>query len=410
MGVIKMNEKNDDGGMKKAGKAAFLFVLFFGIVSLFSDMTHEGARSITGQFLAGLGASAVTVGVVAGFGEFIGYALRFFSGRFSDRTRRYWLVMGTGYTINLLSVPLLALAGRWEIAAFLMILERAGRAIRNPARDAMLSHATKEMGRGFGFGLHEAFDQIGATAGPLLVAAVFAFTGSFRPAFAVLIIPAAAGLGVLTLTRIKFSHPETFEAGTERVETKGFSRSYWLYLIAASLIAAGFVDYPLIAYHLNRQGSMPVYWTALLYAAAMGIDAVSALVFGRMYDKRGFSILITATLASFLFAPFVFFGGTPGAVTGVLLWGIGMGAQESIMRAAIADIAPREMRATAYGTFNALYGLSWFIGSALFGFLYDRSLSAAVLFSVTIQATAVPLFFLVRRSRKFRCINPPQSM
>ncbi len=384
------------GGTNGAGKAAFLFVILFGIVSLFSDMTHEGARSITGPFLGSLGATATAIGLIAGFGEFVGYALRFASGRMSDRTRRYWLVMGSGYAINLLSVPLLALAGHWEIAAVLMILERAGRAIRNPARDAMLSHATKEMGRGFGFGLHEAFDQIGATAGPLLVAAVFAGTSSYRPAFAVLLVPALCALGVLTFTRMRFPHPETFEAGKERIETKGFSRTYWLYLAAASLVAAGFVDFPLLAYHFSRTEAISVQRAALLYAAAMGIDAAAALVFGRLYDKRGISVLVIATAASFLFAPFAFWGGAAGALVGVLLWGIGMGAQESIMRAAIADLVPPDKRATAYGTFNALYGLSWFLGSAFFGFLYDRSLTAAVLFSVIAQGAALPIFFRIR--------------
>ena len=127
---------------------ALKFIILLGIVSLLADMTYEGARSITGPYLAILGANAVVVGFVAGFGEFIGYALRLVSGYLSDKTRKYWAITITGYFINLLAVPLLALAGSWEIAAVLLITERMGKAFRTPARDVMLSHACSEVGQG----------------------------------------------------------------------------------------------------------------------------------------------------------------------------------------------------------------------------------------------------------------------
>ncbi len=378
-------------------KTAFQFVILFGVVSLFSDMTHEGARSIAGPFLGTLGASAAMVGIIAGFGEFVGYALRLLSGYVSDKTKRYWLITGIGYALNLLAVPLLALAGYWQIAAVLMILERAGRAIRNPARDVMLSHATVKMGRGTGFGIHEALDQIGATVGPLLLTFILATGGSYRMGFGFLLLPALVALAILTLTRIRFPKPETFEPARENMsDIKRLPRIFWLYIAASSLLAIGFVDYPLLAFHIGKHAQVPAFWTAALYAAAMGNDAVSALVFGKLYDKKGISILIVSSLASFLFAPFVFLGNFGLAVIGTLLWGIGMGAQESIMRAAIGDMSPRDRRATAYGIFNVFYGLSWFAGSSLFGIIYDRSIAAAVVFSVLPQAAAIPLFMACR--------------
>lgn len=379
---------------------ALLFVVLLGVVSLFSDMTHEGARSITGPFLGSLGADATTVGVIAGFGEFVGYALRLFSGYISDRTRRYWLVTGVGYVLNLLSVPLLALSGSWKTAAVLMVLERAGRAIRNPARDAMLSHATARMGRGAGFGLHEALDQIGATVGPLAISFIMISGGTYHGAFAFLLLPALAALLLVAAARIIFPKPETFEAGTETLEgASQLPGLFRLYIVAASLAAAGFVDYPLIAYHIGRYGHLPVYWTAVLYTVAMGIDAISALVFGRLYDKWGLRILVVSTLASFLFAPLAFLGGPVFVILGVLLWGIGMGAQESIMRAAIGDLAPKNKRATAYGIFNVFYGISWFAGSALFGLIYDRSIIWAVALSVVLQLSAIPFFWACHSRR-----------
>lgn len=379
--------------------SAYAFIVLFGIVSLFSDMTHEGARSITGPFLSGFGLSAAAVAFIAGFGEFVGYALRFVSGYLSDKTRRYWLVTGVGYAINLLSVPLLALSGSWIMAAGLIILERAGRAIRNPARDAMLSHATSETGHGKGFGLHEALDQIGATAGPLIITAALLANTSLRRAFGWLIIPALAALSILLFTRIKYPKPQTLEATSkENIHGAHFSREYWLYLVAAALVAAGFVDYPLLALHFQNTDIMKDSQIAIYYSIAMGTDAIAALLFGWLFDKIGIKTLVISTLVSMSFPAFAFLGNRWIAIIGVVLWGIGMGAQESIMRAAIAKFSRKEKRATAYGFFNMMYGIAWFAGSAVFGLIYDVSIQAAVLFSIALQLIAIPFFFLSAKS------------
>jgi MFS family permease len=379
---------------------ALKFVVLLGVVSLFADMTYEGARSVTGPFLGILGASATIVGIVAGFGELIGYALRLVSGYISDRTGKYWTFTLFGYFINLLAVPLLALAGRWEIAALLMVAERMGKAIRNPSRDAMLSHATQRIGRGWGFGLHEAMDQIGAILGPLIVAAVLYLNGGYRMSFAILLIPALLALAVLLVARALYPRPRDLEVGSVELKTGGFPHIFWLYLVAVSLIAAGYVDFPLIAYHFEKVSAVPKLWVPIFYAVAMGVDALSALFFGRLFDRVGLSILIVVSLLSSLFAPLVFLGGFYLALVGMALWGVGMGAQESIMRAAIAGMVPIDRRSTAYGIFNAGFGLFWFLGSALMGVLYDVSIPSLIIFSVVMQLASVPLFFLIRKEPK----------
>ena len=333
-------------------KIAFKFIILLGLVSLLADMTYEGARSITGPYLALLGASGTIVGIVAGFGELIGYALRFVSGYISDRTGRYWFITIFGYMVNLLAVPLLALAGRWEIAAALMITERIGKAIRTPSRDAMLSHATKEIGRGWGFGLHEAMDQIGAMLGPLIVAGVLFIKGGYKSSFAVLLIPALLALIVLLTARYLYPRPRDLETISVTLETKGFPKVFWIYLIAVALIAAGYVDFPLAAYHFKKASITSDNWIPIFYAIAMGVDALAALIFGRLFDRKGVSVLIFAVLASSFFAPLVFLGGFYPALFGIALWGIGMGAQESIMRAGIADMISANKRASAYGALN----------------------------------------------------------
>ena len=378
---------------------ALKFIILLGIVSLLADMTYEGARSITGPYLAILGANAVIVGFVAGFGEFIGYALRLVSGYLSDKTRKYWAITITGYFINLLAVPLLALAGSWEIAAVLLIAERMGKAFRTPARDVMLSHACSEVGQGWGFGLHEAMDQIGAIIGPLIVAFVLFFNGSYQTSFAILAIPAVLALSVLIVSRFLYPNPHELEIKTPKLETKGFKHVYWIYMAAVALIALGFVDFPLIAFHFKNSLIVSDSLTPVFYAIAMGVDALAALVFGRLFDKIGLSIMIVVAVLSSFFAPLVFLGGLYSALIGIALWGIGLGAQESIMRAAIAGMSPVERRGTAYGVFNTIFGVFWFIGSLTMGILYDISIVYLVIFSMIAQLASVPLFLLIRKSR-----------
>ncbi|RDI41143.1 MFS transporter [Aquicella lusitana] len=377
--------------------SALKFVILLSIVSLFADMTYEGARSITGPYLAILGANAAVVGFVAGFGEFIGYALRIVSGYLADRTGKYWAFTIFGYVCNLLAVPLLALAGHWWIAATLIIVERMGRAIRVPPRDAMLSHAGQKVGMGWVFGLHEAIDQIGAMLGPIMIAVALYFKEGYQYSFAMLLIPALIALAILVVARWLYPHPQALEVEHESLEAKGMNQVFWLYLTGASLIAAGYADFPLIAYHFQKTTILSPVWIPISYAIAMGLTSLTAPLFGHFYDRRGFSILIVVTIFSCLFAPLVFLGDTATAFLGVALWGIGVSAHESLMRAIVANMIPKDKRGAAYGIFNAGYGTFWFLGSFLMGILYDISIPILVIFSILIQLSSVPLLWIVMK-------------
>lgn len=378
--------------------SAIKFVILLGFVSLFADMTYEGARSISGQFLAILGASGTVVGIVAGLGEFIGYGFRLVSGYVSDKTGKYWLITFFGYAINLLAVPFLALAGNWPLAATLMVLERFGKAIRNPSKDAMLSYATHKVGRGWGFGLHEAMDQIGAILGPLIVSAVLYYRGSYRESFALLLIPALCALSVLTVARLLYPHPEDLEIKNKSIKSEGFTKQYWLYIAAICCIAAGYVDFPLIAYHFKKVSLIPDVWIPIFFAIAMAAEGISALIFGRLYDIKGLSVLIFSTAISSFFVLLVFINEFYVAIFGLILWGIGIGAQESIMRAFVANLVAMNKRGTAYGLMNFWFGISWFLGSALMGFLYDISLLSLIIFSFCIQLASIPIFYAIRKN------------
>ncbi len=279
----------------KANKSTFFrFVLVIGIVNLFADFTYEGGRSIVGPFLGVLGASGTIVGFVGGFGEFMGYALRSVSGFVADKTGKYWVTTFIGYAINLFAVPALALAGNWPVAALLIVMERTGRAIRRPAVETMLSYTTPELGKGWVFGLNEALDQVGATAGPLIVALVLYLNGSYRSSFAILLVPALLCIGTLAAARFTNPNPRVLEK-TKKHEAKGFSSAYWTYLASGALIGAGFTGFSLISFHFQKAGTVAVPVIPILFAVAMATGAITALLFGKLLDKIGYAAALVLT-------------------------------------------------------------------------------------------------------------------
>lgn len=385
-------------GQTRVRRIAVRFVLLIGILSFFADFTYEGSRSILGPYLEVLGASATVVGIVTGFGELLGYGLRLVSGRWADATGRFWPITILGYVVQMAAVPALALTHNWPSAAVLIILERIGKATRNPPRDVMLSHAAKQVG-GYGlvFGFHEALDQFGAMFGPLLVAFILARHGSYHEAFGVLLLPALVNLIFVGIARWLYPRPQDLETSSAEISGQGLPGTFWLYLAGAALVAAGFADYPLIAYHFGKTHSVPNEWIAVFYSVAMAVSGTGSLMFGRLFDRFGFSVLVVLTVLSALFAPLVFLGGFWTALIGAAIWGMGIGVHESIIPAAVAPMVPAQRRASAFGLFTAGYGAFWFAGSAVIGILYDVSLTSTVAFCIVSQLAAVPIFFAVGR-------------
>lgn len=373
-------------------------------------MTYEGARSITGPYLAILGASAALVGFVGGFGEFIGYSLRIIFGSIADRTGKYWTITIVGTIVNLLVVPALALANSWEIAIFLILTERLGKAIRTPARDVMLSHAAQVVGRGWGFGLHEAMDQTGAVLGPLIVSIALYLNGTYSQSFSILLAPAIVALVVLALVRRIYPTPSDFETKTSAQSVQGSSsnvskrklpRIFWFYIAFIVVSVGGFANFQLISYHFKATGLFSNAQIPALYATAMGVDALAALGIGRLYDKRGLLILLSVPLLTIPITPLVFVnGGFGGVLTGVILWGAVLGIQETIMKAAISNMIPIARRGLVFGIFNTAYGISWFLGSSLMGILYGISISYIILFSIVAELVSIPIILAVTSKTK----------
>jgi MFS family permease len=392
-------------------RPVYAFVLLMGIVSLFSDMTHEGARSIYGAYLNLLGASAATIGFVTGFGEMLGYSLRLFTGIAADRTKRYWAMTIAGYAVNMVAIPLLALIPQsgWIYACALIVMERVGKAIRQPSKNTLVSYAAKQMGEGKAFAVQEFLDQLGAFIGPVILFFVLLIQkgGDFHGytlCFAILGVPATLTIVTLLLAKKKFPHPEEYDASKTDDTKLHLQPSFILYMVAISLLALGFADFPLITMHIARTNQMPGDYLPLAYAGAMIVDAFSALIFGWLYDRRGLRVLMLSSALSACFSIFIFgFMTMTGTVIGVILWGIGMGAQESILKSAVTTIVSKNNRSTGFGLFETSFGVFWFIGSWIMGMLYDFSPVYLIIFSVAAQALSVPVFyFSYRASRKPR--------
>ena len=394
---------------------AMVFLILFGIVSLFSDMTHEGASSIRGAYLALLGASAGAIGFISGLGELIGYSMRYLFGRITDRTRSYWPMVILGYVLDIIAVPALALVGEhgWIAACLLLVVQRMGKAIKKPAKDTIMSFAASQEGAGRSFGLQELLDQIGAFLGPVLLWLVMLGRTGASPirtyslCFAVLAIPGGITLLLLLYTRSRFPNPEQFEPEPKEYIPFRMKKSFILYIAGISLFAFGFIDYSLIVMHISRTaalsgaaGLITEETLPLLYAGAMLIDAVSALFFGFLYDRIGARSLIFSTLLSSGFAVFIFsMHSVPALLVGIALWGVGMGAQESILKAAVSSMVPKSSRATGYGIFECSFGFFWFLGSWLMGALYDFSIPAMVAVSVAAQLLSIPLYLASSRQK-----------
>jgi MFS family permease len=375
-------------------KSAIRFILCFGLVSLFADMTYEGAHGSIGPLLGDLGASVTAIAVISGLGEMIAASLRFFSGRLADRTRAYWTLAIAGYVLNVVAIPALAFVTTWQQAALLITIERTGKALRGPARDLLLSEATGKVGHGFGFGVHAVMDQTGACAGPLLMGILAARYGHVGPAFAWLAIPAA--LALLSILLARAVRPVQVEPPAAKPGKK-MPAVFWPYVAAAALVATGFIDFPVMAAHFERTQLFSPAAIPLLYSAAMAMTGLTAFIFGRLYDKYGLSVLAYGIVLSAFALPLGFMGGATSGVVAVLLWASGLGVQDASLRAGIAQVVSMNKRGTAFGTFNGVYGVAWFAGSSIMGVLYGFSITALVAFGVVTQLIAAGMFFALRR-------------
>lgn len=411
-------------GQGRMAGAASRFIVGFGVVSMLMDVVYEGALSVQGPLLASLGASAATVGLISGLGEATSLAGRLVTGPLADRVGRYWLFAIAGYAITALAVPAMGIAGSVAAVGVLIVVERMGKAVRTPSRDAMISHASAAVGRGKGFALHELMDQIGATLGPLIVSFIlFATGGSYSRALGVLMIPGAAAIAVLMMLRHRNPDPERFEdshharadAPDARAEAphdrlaapalqapaeRALPRQFWEYSLFCGLSLVGVATFAVLSFHMVSIG-MSESLVPVMYAIAMMVDGIAAFVTGAFYDRLGPKTLAILPVLSACIPLFAYSDASALVVVGVVLWGLTTGVQESTMRAYVADLLPSHQRATGYGCFALVTGVGTMIGGTAAGALYSSAGTTAIAaFAIAVEALALALLIKLLRSRR----------
>lgn len=394
-------------------------VVWFGVVSLAADMVYEGARSITGPYLASLGATALVVGLVTGAGEAAALLLRLVSGPFADRTGRYWSLTIAGYALTAVCVPLMAVApflggAGLAFGIVMVLLERTGKAVRSPSKSALLAQAAGAVGRGRGFAVHKALDQVGAFAGPLLVAGVIAVTTRTWAGLAVLAVPGAVAMVLLLVVRSRVPDPSAYEVwpvppgqpsvAPALVAPTGLPREFYVFATSAAASTLGLMTFGVISFHLVDAGLVRAAVVPVVYAAAMGIQAVSALATGFAYDRVGARVLLVLPVLIAVVPALAFDDQFGWALTGILIWGAAVGVQDSTVKALVADLVPAARLATAYGVFAAFQGGAALAGGALAGALYADGVTDLVLAIGLCQAVSLVLLMIVvrRRARPFR--------
>lgn len=404
-----------------AGRAAWTpwrTVFAFGLVSLAADMVYEGMRAMAGPLLGSLGASALTVGLITGAGEAAALVLRLVTGPWADRSRRHWRLTVVGYAMTAVSVPLLAVTpfvggAGLTLAATLILVERTGKAVRSPSKSALLARMATTTGRGKGFGVHKALDQVGAFSGPLLLAGMAALTGALWPGFLVLAIPGALSLLLLAQLRRRapmITQPDQNDP-TSLPSTRGgaltslrnavvgsdLPRAFHVFSLAAALMTAGLMTFGVISFRLVEDRLVVPAVVPLVYAGAMAVEAVAALGTGSLFDRWGGRVLLGVPPLVALVPLCVFADDLWLVFVGMAVWGVATGVQDSTVKAYVADLVPSSRRATAYGVFAAVQGLGAIAGGALAGGLVEADLAALILTIAALQFVALALLLAASR-------------
>ena len=384
-------------------KPAYLGILLLGVVSLLGDIVYEGSRGVVPEYLKFLGATGLVIGLAGGLGDFLGYAMRLVSGFLVDTTRAYWFFIFLGYGL-IIVIPLLGLFQSLEIAIMLVLLERIGKAVRAPSRDTILSLVSKGVGTGKAFGIHELLDQTGAILGPLIVATLMFFNASeYRSTFAFLFIPFIMLLMVLVYTYKRISQ-KIAGAMPPRTEKKGrLAKPFYIYTFAVLLNTVGLIPYTLILYKAAQILPTQQWIVPLIYLLIQGVDAPAALLSGYAFDKVGTKILVLPFLLSVFPPLFATFNTSLGMLlVAAAIYGIVLGMQESVYRAAVSEFSPVSSRGTAYGIFNTAYGIGFLISGAIYGLLIDLAISFSVVlfYALVAQTVATTLLLKLRPTPK----------
>lgn len=414
-----------------AFRSALKVILLFGIVAMFGDMVYESMRGSSGQYMNTLGVEMTQFALILGIGEFLAYTLRLFAGIAADKSRKYWLFIYLGYGL-LFVVPFMGVTTFLPAILSIMMIERIAKALRNPAKDIILSHVADsgggKVGLGFAFGLNEAFDKFGAFVGPMIFTVIFFVAGNrgidigayeYQLGYRLLAIPFVLMMVAVFLTHKTVRKKKLMEVGdSPNLPKDKLPPIFWTYTAFIFVTMLGFAQFPLIAFHMRDNAILTDERIVLFYAIIMAVNAALAIFIGMFYDwiKRktgnkhsGLLTLLFIPIAAAVL-PFLTLGESMTLiVVGLVLFGVIIAAHETIMRSAIADITSLRKRGTGYGIFNTAHGTALLLGALAFSQIYNHfGIPALQITLVAVQAVAMVLFIVMQRQIK-RVVSPCPS-
>jgi MFS family permease len=379
------NSQNRPGGMRN--------VTMLGIVSFFTDFSTEMISGMLPSFIVTeLGASKALLGAIEGSAELVSYAFRLVSGSLSDKLRRRKIFILFGYGLSTISKPFFSVSFNWIDVLIVRISDRIGKGVRTAPRDALISDSIRETTSGKAFGIHRSLDQSGAIAGPIAGYALLQFF-DVRNIFILSLIP-----GVIAIIMLVFFVKEVIGKDTTKGMQRNFlyllkqNKPFAILLLITGIFGLGAYNFSFILLKSSDLGviesSVPlVYATINITHTAVSIP--SGIIADRIGKEKvlilGYGVLLVSSFLMVLLS-----GNFLYAFIIALIYGIYVGITETVQRAVLPKYVDSNLRGTAYGLFNLVIGVGFFIGNILFGYLWDAySLDVSISFSSIFVASAM---------------------
>jgi len=380
-------------------------VLLLGFVSLFTDLSSQMVFPLIPLYLFGvLGTGASVVGVVEGAAETTASLVKMLSGYWSDRLGRRKPFILIGYALSAISKPLFALAGSWPLVLVIRMVERVGKGVRSAPRDAIVAESVVEGIRGKAYGFHRAMDGIGSVLGALLAFALLSVTGSdYGRIFLLAGIPGIAAVLFILLIK-EPAAPEEQEATriSMRVSFSALPANLRLVIVGASLFYLGHFGYAFLLLRAKDVG-LGDQTAILMYVLFYVIYVIAAIPAGSLSDRIGRRpVLVASYLAFGLVSLGLIFASDLGSLLPLFaIYGVSFAMFDGVQRAYVVDLAPRNLRGTALGTFHAAIGLVALPGGYIAGALWDKlGPEATFLYGLVLAVASSLLLLRVGAERK----------
>lgn len=377
----------------KTIKGVSINVILLGIISFLNDLSSEMIMPILPMFITALGGTGVIIGLIGGIRDSISSILKVFSGYLSDKTGKRKIFVLSGYLTSSIFKIFLALSRTWQHILIFAGLERVGKGIRTASIDAIIADSMP-MHKGRGFGIHRTFDTAGAILGSILVFLLFWFL-NFSFSSIILIAASVAFISLIPLHFIKEEKRKPLKI-TLKIGFKSLPSKLKLFVFISSIFALANFSY--MFFILKAQGiftgKLSIGIPILLYTLFNIFYAGFAIPFGELSDKIGRKKVLAMGYALFplTMLGFVIFNSLGYFIVLFIFYGITNSIINSNQRAFVSDLSPRNLKATALGTFHTVVGLMALPASIIAGILWQINPIITFLYGTLMGIVSLALF------------------